>query len=339
MDFTLLKKNNSLVLALFAFVIFLSACSTSLTEEEYREISTKVYHDIEPNEVIEATVKLFKLFDGTNVMYLDNSVTVAMRWGIFGFLSGTTGKDYWTIKVKEHGNNSILVSANVLRTSEDVGIWGYSNNPSKQLQDKPTFNLFWKRLDYFLGKSTKWYTCKDYRSAKRGEVARGVPDGFCSDKMKAGDRYPDGTPVNKVEALPSAPTPLSNYVKNEYREEIAVMHSLVPEIQNLCSRSDETEKKGKEIRKELTKDYRFHELKINCPGSAGYLLIRESLGVGTSKLFVENDRDKDFMISRFEVWKNKEHQLNGYQIILRGDNLRYINPIVAQFLEGEIENK
>lgn len=195
---------NNLSIIVFLSAFFLISCATQkpLTSEEIaaerdRQLNmiSRVYDNVTPQEVLVAADRVFRLADDDyNISHLPTGLQAQRNWMIYLVLAVAAGTDNWTITAEQLPDNNVKVMAMHSNHASSVfggptGGGGATAMTAPGMQNMTTrpaiYQLFFTRLDYFLGKTKTWITCKE-----AGKLfTDGSLDPFCT---VANDRTPDG---------------------------------------------------------------------------------------------------------------------------------------------------
>lgn len=153
----------------FAINIFLitaiAGCATMpmdpMTREQWQLETKRIYKDVSAEEVFESAEKLFKLWDGEDFTfgYADNEITATRSYMVFVVINYVDGRDRWRVAVEPIDENSLEVSVNLAVSISTLGFYDTININTPYI-----YRLFWSRMDYLLGKSDKWFSCKDWKA-------------------------------------------------------------------------------------------------------------------------------------------------------------------------------
>ncbi|MCB9965765.1 MAG: hypothetical protein H6855_06760 [Rhodospirillales bacterium] len=173
---------------------FLSACATSkpkpLSREEYLQTTTREYTGFSQEEVISAAEEVLKLADGDDFIFshTKNGFSATRNWSVYVVLAAAMGTDFWQFQAVPQGD---IIKAEVIVSTSSSAISGaYMGNGiaapmtipagSASVAGNALYDLFWSRLDYILGTSDKWRSCKEQAQLKKVGVIWGNDDGLCN---------------------------------------------------------------------------------------------------------------------------------------------------------------
>ncbi len=210
---------KKIIVALFA-IVFAGGCVNKprLTRQEYLELRdqydktrTRYYTDVSADDVLNAVDELFRLDDvDYNVAHGKNSCIAHREWLVYLVIAATNGKDYWYVSTQDE-NGKIKVTVRSRTDMQDTyatpvgGSTGAQvttissmNNPDVidelELRSRDSvYYLFFSRLDFLLGKSDVWLTCRDARWKTRKIGIKGPMDTLC---RCATDKSPENAKPN-----------------------------------------------------------------------------------------------------------------------------------------------
>ena len=156
------------VTSIFLIVTITGCASPSIepkTREEWQQETKRIYKDLSTEEVLKKAEQLLKLWnDDYTFSYSDYGLIASRTYGLIDH-----GIDYWRVNVRPIDHNSVEISVNLEVRRPGVIIMG---SPPQSGATPQIYRLFWSRMDYLLGKSDKWFSCKewvtfnDYNSAE-----------------------------------------------------------------------------------------------------------------------------------------------------------------------------
>lgn len=159
---------------------------------EWESARTHVLKDIDKKRVFAAAEKVFRLADGNDFKFSysgDGETLVATQRYVFTIVISTIiGRNTWTVRLKQVGND-VHGRVNMAHYDKTLG-----TNPIERWQANgggaATYRTFWRRVDYVLGRSDKWPTCSELKSAFRRNKSRLTQyTGWCAPWFK--DRKPE----------------------------------------------------------------------------------------------------------------------------------------------------
>lgn len=147
------------ILKIFTLIMlsfFLSACSlkkVTINEDRYKKRSL---YGISKDAILEAAKKAF-VFTANDQFRIDsyrNSLYVRRTKVEHSFWGANSFDDIWNLSVIEKNNTSYL--------SLDIKRVHQFDEKNFETFDEDLYNLFWVRLDYFLGLNKTWHECEFY---------------------------------------------------------------------------------------------------------------------------------------------------------------------------------
>ena len=148
-----------------SLVILLGGCAVHkpMTRQQALNATQKTYTDISKDKFFQAAEKLFRLNDGPdfNFSYTENQLIAKNNFAVFLGLGFSIGTDTWEINVQEKEKH-LKAKLNITHKARPLICFIIPFPASSHSPDGPlVYKLFWKRMDYLLGKSDTWPTCAD----------------------------------------------------------------------------------------------------------------------------------------------------------------------------------
>lgn len=139
----------------------LSGCippQRQMSREQYLQTTQKHYSGVDAEKVLQLAEQMFTLSDGNDYSfsYTDSGLRASRFYNVYLVFGISQGNFVWDVDtVRENGG--VLVKIQVEDRSGGLG------NPtmSRFYNTPATYDLFWRRLDYLLGKSDHWPTCSE----------------------------------------------------------------------------------------------------------------------------------------------------------------------------------
>lgn len=173
-------------------VVVITGCANQPMEPMSREVwkkeTTRVYKNFTKEEIFAASEKLFRLWDGDDFSfsYTPNQLAAVRKWMFFALIAYAEGSDHWQVSVTDSSDQNqaleVRVSLREISSSSSLVVGGPTvfMGPAfgqENFVNTPyIYRLFWSRLDYLLGVSDSWYSCKDWKKANDlGLVELGQP--------------------------------------------------------------------------------------------------------------------------------------------------------------------
>ena len=175
-----MKKSLILLLSLL-LTSCVSYIGNNLTFDEMIDANTKTIKNANKQEVQQALIKVFKLARNdyfSNIAATEDNVyfkTQQNPYWILGFSRIITTLSF---NLTEDKNN---VKINIFnKTNTFVNILAFINEYQEDVINNPALNeLIIKRTNYLLGKTNKWYTCKEYSTFIKANNIKGDIDALC----------------------------------------------------------------------------------------------------------------------------------------------------------------
>ena len=160
-------------LPFFLIVLFwLSGCAVNqnkgMDRDQWIVETHRTYEDVTKEEVLRSVERLFVLADGDdfNFSHSENGIRATRNWMTYMIFAASQGVDTWDVEVKEVGRNtsvqvSAYVSASAIVPVQVGGATSATNTGASgsSINHPSLYRLFWRRLDYLLGKSDHWMGC------------------------------------------------------------------------------------------------------------------------------------------------------------------------------------
>lgn len=201
------------LLTLAAVLVFLAGCATTapeLSREEQLEMRTERYPDHKPEEVIQAAERVLTYIDeeDTEFAHRENGFLAERFWTWYAVLAAATGYWYWDFTVEPDGSGGTEARLAISSQSQTIsgtatgggGAQATSTSTPGRVYNHPaSYELFWARVDYFLGEREEWPYCENWVEKKRPESGpRGSVDPLCG--VGVIDKVPEGaSKVSKSE--------------------------------------------------------------------------------------------------------------------------------------------
>ena len=184
---------KKIFLIMFSAAFIFVGCVTlkPMTREEYLDVTQRVYTDTNQNNVLAAAEKLFNLADKSDfvLQHTENSIIGTRQWSMYLILTAVFGSDHWKVRAIDVGGVT-KVSVMVTSTySQSLGIVDADSGSvdtimTPGLNGTPpvgpaVYKLFWARMDYLLGQSNEWMTCKDMDVLIKEKETHGNTEVLC----------------------------------------------------------------------------------------------------------------------------------------------------------------
>lgn len=142
---------------LIIIVFFVGCASSNINiEEENKNLTIKEYKDISKNSIFEAAKKVF-IFAGKKEFRIDsyrNKLIVTKTKMVHFPFFASTFEDKWDLTVLEENNSSKV-------TLEVTRITNYEED-KKEYLDEELRELLFSRIEYLLGLTDTWNSCKEH---------------------------------------------------------------------------------------------------------------------------------------------------------------------------------
>mgnify|MGYP000099415289 CR=1 FL=1 len=149
-------------------LVFLAGCMSSedeWTREKQESVTTRILTNVSTSQAISAAERVFRLADSKDVSfdYRPNGF-VAERKSFFYFI---IGGDFTTYVFDVHasavqGGTRLTMRASAKSTTTTVA--GVSPSGGALNRAEGLYQLFFSRLAFLLGQSSKWISCEDART-------------------------------------------------------------------------------------------------------------------------------------------------------------------------------
>lgn len=169
-----------IVILLASFILYGCAVSNqnkTLAEldasyEDNIKASTRIYKNKNPIQVREAAYKVLSLLDPDDIKFdIKEGGLMATRFNTYyAVLAVGSGRDWYSVDIQKNGSGSIVRfgfygELNHGLIVQPIAESYKSNIPVGAHNSTNDYNLFFDRLDYFLGINSTWETC-DLAKAK-----------------------------------------------------------------------------------------------------------------------------------------------------------------------------
>lgn len=172
-------------LIVLLLLAMMTGCSATphkqLSREEWLDVYSQDYAGVTKEQVINAAENLFRLADGNDfsIIHTEDGVYATRNWLVYMVLAAASGTDYWKLTVAPTDNgvratvrvNTQSQSIVPMPTTSDAMTAGTTPMSGRPVEGTAVYDLFWNRMDYLLGKSPTWMTCKMAKEKiEKGEV-------------------------------------------------------------------------------------------------------------------------------------------------------------------------
>lgn len=192
-------------LPIISLIFALAGCATvpegPQNRDEWLELHTRIYQDIQPDDLLESAQKVLALSDHDFKFEYPPGLLVARRnWYVYMVLAAAQGQDYWRLQT-DQTDKGVRLMLQISRQSGAItpspvfgasGVIGGAVNssamPGTEIYWQGPYQLFWGRLDYMLKRSTDWPTCDDAK-AKHPDYFKGDTGALCG--VTSDDNLPE----------------------------------------------------------------------------------------------------------------------------------------------------
>ena len=191
---------------IFAGLLFLAGCGAApykiSDRQDYLAEATRVYAGETKERVLQAAETILKTSDPANIdmRYTGNGFTALRRYFIYAVLAAARGQEKWEFNVEERPN-AVEASLSVSDQGESVG--GYTRTRYEGAMNSiPLYRLFWKRMDYMLGKRPDWVSCNEESKVleAQGTNVAAALSGLCGGTSAGRDAVAEPLPPRPVTA-------------------------------------------------------------------------------------------------------------------------------------------
>lgn len=174
-------------------VLMLAGCAVQppqMTRDEYLQVTQRTYEGKTPDDIYRAAEKLFVLSDGQDFKFFhtEDSMVASRPWSVYLVLAASMGVDTWTIRAREVDSGTKVSAAlntsmgsilPIPTTSGDMTAGGMPSMAGN-VPGTAIYDIFWSRMDYLLGKTDKWMTCKEADARVKSKVKWGTNEALCN---------------------------------------------------------------------------------------------------------------------------------------------------------------
>jgi len=204
------------LLATAAVAVVLQACSAPhqiRDRGDFLAEATREYPGETRERVIRAAETVMKISDPPDWDFQHNlhGFTGLRRFTVYAVLAAGQGREKWELLVEQPDPK--LVRASVTISEAGTVSNGYTTTPYEgAMASIPLYRLFWKRMDYMLGRRPDWVTCDEAAKeleATNTNVAAAL-SGLCGPTSSGRDApAPEPLPALPKAAASAAPVPTS----------------------------------------------------------------------------------------------------------------------------------
>jgi hypothetical protein len=133
-----------------------------LTREEWLKCTSRTYEGLSKDQIISAAEAVLRLAGGEymKISHTEDGLTGSRSWGYYAVIQSEKGIDSWIFKT-EPTQGGIKATVR-LTSSRQLYSYGILPTPEKEapVDGSAIYDMFWRRMDYLLGKTDKWTTCE-----------------------------------------------------------------------------------------------------------------------------------------------------------------------------------
>jgi hypothetical protein len=194
------------VLIAGAMALVLAACGAAppqiMDRQDYLAEATRIYQHESKERVLEAAEAIIRTSDPQNVdmRYTDDGFTAIRRYFIYAVIAAARGQEKWELHTEERPN---AVEASLSISDEGTSASGYSaEHYDMSMNSIPLYRLFWKRMDYMLGRTADWPSCDEEKKLLEAQGTNAVSalGGLCGITSAERDAVPQPLPAQPFTA-------------------------------------------------------------------------------------------------------------------------------------------
>jgi hypothetical protein len=166
-------------------VLCLSGCGTAphriVDRDDFLAEATRHYKGESRERVIRAAETVIKMSDPEDVemRYTAQGFVALRKYFIYAVFASASGREKWEFTVEDAPSEEVA-SLSISEAGTSYG--NYSAQPYENVMNNfPLYRLFWKRVDYILGRRPDWVTCDQETAAlqAQGQNATAGLGGLC----------------------------------------------------------------------------------------------------------------------------------------------------------------
>lgn len=164
---------------MIAFVLMGCVQQPEMSREEIIKATTRTYNKT-PNEILNASDKILRLADGNDftIHHTDSTLSATRQWMIYMVLGGATGSDDWLIQTTQNKDGSTKINVEV--NTQANNLLGGASLGSYIVRGTALYDLFFTRLEYFLGLNNEWITCQEANRRIKEGLVWGSNEALCN---------------------------------------------------------------------------------------------------------------------------------------------------------------
>ncbi|CCJ07061.1 hypothetical protein [Methylocystis sp. SC2] len=178
-------------LAAVIAVATLAGCNSHriVDRDDFLAEATRRYKGEDRERIIRAAETVMKHSDPEDVeiRHTAHGFTALRKYFIYAVLAAATGREKWEFTVEE-APGEMVASVSISEAGQGSG----GSTFEGQMDNVPLYRLFWKRVDYVLGRRPDWgycaYAIAEARAAGQNPV--GALGGLCGPTSSGADAPP-----------------------------------------------------------------------------------------------------------------------------------------------------
>lgn len=146
------------------FSVLLSGCITApkqMTRDQFLQTTQRVYPGVDKERILKNAEEIFRLSDGSDysLSYTEKGLQAIRRYQVYLVLNVLSGNFVWNVDTED-------TPAGTLVKISAEGRSGHLLAPTiaYPINTPGSYDLFWSRLDFLLGKSDQWVSCRIARA-------------------------------------------------------------------------------------------------------------------------------------------------------------------------------
>lgn len=173
----MIKLKHIFTAAAIGTALLITGCASAPTMDrnEFLTSTSRTYDGVTEEQFFAAAKRLFELSDPSDVKFAypgPHAMIVQHNWSIFLILAFTKGQDVWRISTEPTANGlNARVYVSQTRGGGYGGLTGGGgaygsavSAPANAVATPAVYELFWLRMDYLLGKKTRWANCIQWQA-------------------------------------------------------------------------------------------------------------------------------------------------------------------------------
>jgi len=167
-----------------ALVLILNGCGEQpkLSREQWIKNTTRTYPGLSKEKAIAAASEVLLLADREDIKFShnENGFKASRNWIIYLLISAGFGTDHWEFVALEEGDN---LKVKIYTSKQAQSLTPLLINTGQieiQIEGSSTYNLFWSRFEYLIGRRDKWLTCEEADDLIDKDITWGRIDSLCN---------------------------------------------------------------------------------------------------------------------------------------------------------------